>query len=327
MPDPLRQSLSATEVPALYNASPYTTRWMLYQKFANDNVPARDEDNRMTWGKRLQPLLLEAAAEDLKLEVRPNHAEEYVRSEVLRMGCTRDAEIICPDRGPGALETKAVFDYKVWMNKWDGGETPPQEYELQLQEQMLVGDGKGNSFKWGTLAAWVCGEMHYFERNPITSLWESMTLETERFFNAVIAKREPPPSGIEAEKKLLVDVYPAVLGAVLDLSELASGDSEEELTENKRRLDLAQEVAMLNYHSDTRLGHERAEKAIKTRMLALGAGVSKVLLPHGIELKLKTTERAGYVAKPSKFTVLDWHVPLNAPVGNIYGLEPLKNGQ
>src|SRR5262245_10974515 len=102
MPDPQRETLSATQTPALFHVSPYLTRWMLYQHFAKGLAIDKAGDTRMDWGKRLQPLVLEKAAEDLRLQVRPNE-ETYHRRN--RLGATRDATIVDPDRGPGALET------------------------------------------------------------------------------------------------------------------------------------------------------------------------------------------------------------------------------
>jgi hypothetical protein len=77
---------------------------MLWQHFTN-GVPINVEPNsRMAWGLKMQPLVLEQAAADLRFEVIPNGENAYHRCGLL--GCTRDAMIICPDRGPGALETK-----------------------------------------------------------------------------------------------------------------------------------------------------------------------------------------------------------------------------
>jgi hypothetical protein len=45
VPDRTLKTISATEAPALFNASPYVTRWMLWQRFANgmdiDSEPTR----------------------------------------------------------------------------------------------------------------------------------------------------------------------------------------------------------------------------------------------------------------------------------------------
>jgi len=92
VPDPLRQTISATEAPGLWNVSPYVTRWMLWQKFAKGIALDSDENSRMKWGKLLQPLIIAQAAEELKLDVIPNADDTYIRRGLL--GCTRDATII-----------------------------------------------------------------------------------------------------------------------------------------------------------------------------------------------------------------------------------------
>src|SRR5882724_10027041 len=178
MPDPTKATISATEASGLFNVSPYVTRWMLWQSFAKGVDIDATEDSRMSWGKKLQPLIIQQAADDLKFEVVPNADDTYHRRGLL--GCTRDATIICPDRGPGALETKCVFDYRTWMADWAGGKSPPRTHEIQVQQQMLVGDPSGDEannfgmYKWGVIAAWVAGEVHYFERKPIYDLWDRL---------------------------------------------------------------------------------------------------------------------------------------------------------
>jgi hypothetical protein len=80
MPDPLRKTISATQAPALFNVSPYV--------HALDALPAvrqgrrhrrRPSDARMSWGKKLQPLIIAQAAEELRLEVQPNADDVYHR--------------------------------------------------------------------------------------------------------------------------------------------------------------------------------------------------------------------------------------------------------
>lgn len=99
MPDPQNATVSATQSPMLLNASPYGTKWMLWQKFANGMAMRVEENERMRWGTLMQPLVLSEASYALKLEV--SASDEYVRRGSL--GCTRDAVVYCPDRGPGAL--------------------------------------------------------------------------------------------------------------------------------------------------------------------------------------------------------------------------------
>ena len=159
MPDPTCQTVSATEISALLGVSPYATPFMLYERFANGADIDDEENNRMSWGKKMEPLIIEQAKQDLALEVVPNSlpdgSQAYFRRGLL--GATRDATVIMPDRGPGAFDAKCVFDYRMWMERWNEGKAPPRHVELQLQCQMYVGDGE-KPFDHGTIAAWIAGE-------------------------------------------------------------------------------------------------------------------------------------------------------------------------
>lgn len=276
MPDPTRATISATESAALFDASPYTTRWMLYCRFALGQDNIQIENARMDWGKKLEPLILEQASQDLKFQVVPNKGPDgnqiYIRNGLL--GCTRDAEIICPERGPGACETKCVFDYRIWMQDWDGGNKPPRHHEIQLQQQMKVGDGK-TSYKWGVEVVWVAGELYYFERQPIPKFWTALDGEAERFFEDVAASNEPEPFGSPREYPLLKEVFPTIEKKVLDLREAPEGH------------EIAEVVRLYDYHRKQRIGHEKGEDAIKLKLLVIGKDSDQIMLPHGINVKLK----------------------------------------
>src|SRR5262249_37280989 len=147
---------------------------------------------RMDWGKKMQPLILEEVAREMRLEIVPNADDSYHRRGLL--GCTRDATIICPDRGRGAVEAKCCFDYRTWMTEWSGGRAPPRAHEIQVQQQMYVGDETG-PYTWGLIVAWLAGELHYFERRQMPDLWGKLITESEAFFADVKAGREPEPFG------------------------------------------------------------------------------------------------------------------------------------
>ena len=36
-----------------------------------------------------------------------------------------------------------MFDYATWMREWGGGSHVPPMHEIQLQQQMMVGDDDG----------------------------------------------------------------------------------------------------------------------------------------------------------------------------------------
>lgn len=276
MPDATRKTISATEASALFNCSRYVTRWMLYQRFANGIDIDQPADDRMDWGTRMEPLVLQAAAEDQRMQVVPNARVDGRQPYISRglLGCTRDATIICPDRGPGALETKCVFDYRSWMTNWDGGKAPPHQNEIQIQVQMMVGDGMA-SFNWGLMGVWCCGDMFYFPREPIPELWDALQDEAVKFFDDVLAKKEPQPFGVVEELPLIRKLYPPIARKVIDLT---SGDGAYEM---------AMAAQMLAHHSEKRLANGKEEEALKARLKVFMRDAEELRLPDDIVVRQK----------------------------------------
>src|SRR5258706_12252665 len=89
MPDKLKQTISATEMSGLLGVSPYVTKWMLYQRFAKGIQPTDPEHNRLSWGTKMEPLLLDQAAADLRFEVTTNGQPDGLQIYVHRglFGC------------------------------------------------------------------------------------------------------------------------------------------------------------------------------------------------------------------------------------------------
>ncbi len=275
MPDPTLTTISASEAAALFNVSPYVTRWMLWQRFANGMDLDAEADARMTWGTKLEPLILDQAFEDMRLEVRPNRepngAQRYFRNGLF--GCHRDGDIICPDRGPGAIECKSVFDYRTWMADWGGGKAPPRHVEIQTQVQMMVGDGE-QSYQWGVIAAWVAGEVHYFERAPIGDLWKRLWAAAPEFFDAVHAKNEPDPFGATAELPWLNALFPTERGKTIDLTAHPDAPAYIEAT-----------VQYRNAKEQEAAGKRTAEP-LRAKLLAFIKDADKVLLPEGVRINI-----------------------------------------
>jgi len=264
MPDPTKQTISATESPALLGASPYLTRWMLWQKFANGIEPEREESSRMEWGKAMQPLIVKRVAQDRKLEVIPND-ETYMRRGLL--GCTRDATIISPDHGPGALEIKCVFDYEQWGRKWKGGAEVPREIEIQLQQQMYVGGDQ--SYGWGLIVVWVCADLYYFERKPLGDLWTTLERGASYFLDSVKKREEPDPFGAAVELPLLMQLFPTRPDSVLDLS--ADPD----------HIKTSQDVSMFKTMKEQASGSASVAEGLRIKLLALAKDYAFIKLPCG----------------------------------------------
>jgi hypothetical protein len=303
MPDALKQTISATEMAGLLGVSPYVTKWMLFQRFAHGVEAPGPDHNRLDWGTKMEPLLLEQAAADLHLEVRtnrqPDGSQVYVRRGLL--GCSRDADIYDPQRGPGALETKCCFDYKILMQEWDGGKTPPRQHEIQLQVQMYVGDGT-KPFEWGCIALWCGGDMTYFQRKPMPDLWEKFELEAMQFFADVRAGREPVPFGSPIEVPLLKQMFDKETGETINAVEVLG---EAEATR------LAQLVVDTDYQRVVRLAAEKVEESTKAKLLAILKDADEIELPQGIRVtrSVQTRNNKARPASQSTAVVVKVHIP------------------
>lgn len=297
MPDPTKTTLSATQVPALFGKSPWVTRWMLHHHFLGDMPIEKEADARMSWGLKMEPLIVDQAKADLTLEVRPNLGQDgqplYERRGLL--GCTRDAIVIDPSLGPGALETKVVFDYRDWMDTWQGGQVVPPHYELQLQEQMMVGDESG-PYKWGVVAVWIAGEVKYFRREPVAEVWAMIEVEAAAFFADLKAGKEPDPLGASIELPLLT-ARPRT-GEILDL---------------KHDVAYAQDLQLYKYLGGQRLAAERAEKSKKVDILKRLGDASGALCYGGITIEIKKSPVKAQVREATVQTRINIDIPERLP--------------
>lgn len=207
MPDPQMKTVSATQVAALFNLSPYETRWMLHQQFRG--VEVERETERMTWGKRLEPIILYSAADELRIEITSNEQAEYVRGDelpdgFLPIGCTVDAHFEDPEFGLTVIEAKNV-DWLQWKEKWSETAAPPH-IELQVQAQMAV---LGATF--GYIACLIGGnELRLYRREIDQGLIVDIANEARGFLHLVETDNAPEPFGEPIEIPYINKLWPAV---------------------------------------------------------------------------------------------------------------------
>jgi len=295
MPDPTNKTISATQMPALFNASPYLTRWMLYHQLRGASLP-RTETDRMHWGTKLQPLILDRAREDLKLAMMINFENTYVRSNHGPLGYTSDAVISMPDRGPGTLEAKCVFDYGTWMREWGGGDAVPKHIELQHQQQLTVGDGQ-QPYEWGVIAVWVCAEMKYFHRTRDDKVSAAIIDAANTFMLDVEHAREPEPFASGLELPILNELFPVKKGNVLDLVADPEANKFSQLAASYKQ-----------FKAEENFNAKAAEEA-RTRLLMLAMDHDTVLLPGGVKLKIKSGTMKEHVRKAATWRRLEVELP------------------
>lgn len=283
MPDPTRKTLSATQVPALFNRSPYATRWMLHQwALGRINLDV-GENERMAWGKRLERVILDAAAEELKAEV--HDVQQYLTAPGFRIGCTVETLCFHPEWGRGVIEAKNV-DWLQWRDNWTETAAPPH-IEMQLQIEMLVGNGEQPA-AWGAIACLVGGnDLRLYRREFNADFIVEADLEVMQFFADVDADEAPPVAGAAVEVPFINELWPA-----------------EERAEPLMLNDEEWSRTLLEYdHARTdRLNAQKVEDAAKAKLLGKCSGYADVRLPGGGGFKITRTPIAAAVIERKAHT-------------------------
>lgn len=185
-----RQDVTSTEAAALFGLSPYTTEFEVWHQKKSGEAVAFNDNERMAWGRRLEPTIAQGVAEDLGWTVEP--FKTYIRDDEIRMGSSFDYRIIDPKQGDGILEIKNV-DRSVFAKKWienaDGDIEAPEHIELQVQHQMEVAD-----LNWCVIAALVGGnELKLAHRKRDRAVGKAIRNKVTEFWKSIDENRPPAP--------------------------------------------------------------------------------------------------------------------------------------
>jgi hypothetical protein len=241
--------VGASEVAALFDCSPYLTRFELWHRkagniatpafnhIADDGTP---EDERIYWGVRLEAAIIAAAKERYGYTER-KRAERLTNGKGL--GGHPDRRVVCPERGPGVLEIKTAD----WLVRKEWGDEPPAHYLLQSQAYQGL-DG----VQWGDVLVLVGGNR--LERFPYTfraKIYAEIERRVEEFWQSIAAK-QAPPADYTRDLPTIGDLYREGDDSVVDLT----GDN----------LAPAAAAAFL-FSREERLAAEQREEAAKAELL------------------------------------------------------------
>ncbi len=229
------EDISSTEISALFGISPYSTPFEMWHEKKSGEVTRLNENNRMTWGKRLEDSIAQGIAEELGLKVR--RLKTYCRhnsckgmaasfdyeivgvvdEDGVKLSCTpeeasNDAQREYLKNGPGILEIKNV-DFLVYRDTWEEDEAPPH-IEAQLQLQLEV---KNRS--WGIIAPLISGnDMKYIIRQRNKKVGAAMCKKITAFWLS-ITENKPPEPNFETDADFIVRLYGDSNQWVVDVSE------------------------------------------------------------------------------------------------------------
>ncbi len=278
------RNIGASEVSALFGASPYISKFTLWhQKAGNVSVPEFGSE-RMEWGNELEPVIAKVLARRQGWKIR--NVQRYItHKEIQGMGASLDYEILDHPDGPGCFEIKNM-DYASYKRGWveddDGNVEAPMHIELQLQHQMAV-----TGYKWGAFGYLVNGNDG----------------------RVVIRKRhEPTIKKLEAAipefwKSIAEGSIPPVedAGDLVALTELFTGAATVKVDDENFETLAAH---LLDAQAVEKTSKE-AVKLLKAKIIDfINTNSAEIAIGTGFTASYKEQTRASYVAKASTFRVL-----------------------
>lgn len=185
------QHVGASEVAALFDCSPYLTRFELWhRKQGNIDTPTFNavsddgtpDDERIYWGVKLEAAVIEAAKERYGYIDR-DQAERLSNGKGL--GGHPDRRVMCPERGPGILEIKTAD----WLVRKQWGDEPPMHYLLQSQAYQGL-----DQVEWGDVLVLVGGnKLERFRYSFRPKIYAEIEKRTAEFWQSIEFNQPPAP--------------------------------------------------------------------------------------------------------------------------------------
>jgi len=271
------KDITSTEVSALFNLSPYTTRFELWHKKNTGDIQEIEPNERMFWGTHLEEAIATGIAEQNGWTIRP--LKSYIRDPGARVGSSFDYKIIDPTatvtatsngkemrlENPLALLEIKNVDGLVFRNSWKKTEAgtveAPPHIELQVQHQMLVA-GVDTAY----IGALVGGNTVYLmKRDKNDDICNSIMEKVGEFWESVDSNRPPQPN---FEEENDADFVISLCGAATPGLEISLED------ERTSRL-----AGVYKEASDQVKAAELRKKAAKAELLTLLGDASKAYGP------------------------------------------------
>lgn len=189
-----REDITSTEVSALFDCSPYITKFELWHRKKNAVEVEFKGNERVVWGQRLESAIAEGIAQDENWTIR--HMTEYIRDKELRLGASFDYEfttknLLQSDRISGILEVKNV-DSLAFRDGWivDGEHVEaPLHIEFQAQQQLML--SKKPISKIGALIGG--NRIKLLTREPDPVVHEAIRTKVAEFWKSIKENNPPEP--------------------------------------------------------------------------------------------------------------------------------------
>lgn len=177
------QNVGASEVAALFNISPWTTRWKLYMA-KTGQLPHNSGEKWMARGRHFEAGVASYAREELEIDA--IKVDYYITDDTCQgLGSSLDYSLNNDVGVP--VEIKWVEKYDGW--EWTGSELTqiPDYYVLQVQQQMAC-----TGAAYGYLLAFIAGDVRSMRIPRSDAIINAIRTYVREFWEDVTTKKEPP---------------------------------------------------------------------------------------------------------------------------------------
>lgn len=197
------KGIGSSDISAILGLSRYQTPWQLYLRKTGQLPP--DPDNQYTeWGRRLEPVVLDAWEEQTGLVARRSN-RMVTHRRVVWARCEVDAwaqEPADPMDTLGSIDAKTA---STWARDWSTDDVPAG-YAAQVQWQMEVANVDR---AW--IAALIGGnDFRVYELYRDRSLGEHLLERASEFWERVQTGNPPDPDGEQSTTEVLNRIYASV---------------------------------------------------------------------------------------------------------------------
>lgn len=287
--------LGGSDAAACAGLNPWKSPLALYLEKRGE-VPDVEENEAMSWGVRLEPVVAAQFQEESGLKVRRRNA-------ILRhpehpwMLANVDRLIVGADEG---LEVKTASEYS--RDQWEGDDVPPQ-YILQCAHYMAV-----TGYRAWWIAVLIGGNKFRYKRieRDETLISDLVNIESN-FWQRVQSGNAPLPDGSESSSKLIAARYPRSIAQTIALPPSAAQliaqyqeSAEAEKTAEKAKEQAANQLkALLGENEQGEInGFKVTWKSVSSERLDTKA--LRAELPDVAERFLKVSESRKFTVKEAK---------------------------
>lgn len=287
-----REDITSTEAAALFNLSPYMTRYELWHVKQGLMPNVFEENDRIQAGRHLEPAIASLVAERYGVVVEP--FKVYARNEH-HAGSSFDYRIVgvnesVPDseiddtglramfrqHGVGILELKNV-DSLAFKRTWQEDETPGH-IEVQLQHQLALAQ-----HEWGAVVALVGGHTTQpYIRERRVDVGEAIMSAIDEFWASVDAETPPPI------------MYPDDADVVIAMHQFSDGSVSDERGDESICALLAEYDALGKQEKAI----DERRKVIKAVVLEHVGDAAKILWDGGTVSLTQTKDSPGTLVTP-----------------------------